>query len=185
MWLGIVGKKQVGKSTVTKYLVNKHRYHEYSFADSLKEMLIRNGLLTREDVYTDGDKSSYARLMLQTIGNIFRKEVSADYWINKVVEKINDDYRNELISDDEVDREYDIVLSDVRHINEANFIKKNSGILIRVIRENNNNALTSFDLHESETEQNSINVDYTIYNDRGIEELEMSILRILNSNTKK
>ncbi len=49
--VGIIGPKQSGKSTLTKYLVEHYGFTRTAFADPLKQALITAFGLTREQVY--------------------------------------------------------------------------------------------------------------------------------------
>jgi hypothetical protein len=94
----------------------------------------------------DGQKDDRGRKMLQDIGSAGR---AYDPWT--WVAKMPTDHP--------------IIIDDVRFINEAEAIKDAGGIVVRIIRP----GLTAMD-HESEIEQSHIIADYTLINDKEIEE---------------
>jgi hypothetical protein len=59
-----------------------------------------------------------------------------------------------------------VIFTDVRFLDEARFIKKAGGIILRVVRD-----LENKDTHSSETETDKITADYTIYNNGSLEDL--------------
>ena len=131
--IGISGKLGSGKDYITNYLMNKiidnykivpdHR----KFADKVKEVtsLITN--LPLEYMYTIHGKNIYVDVFQKTVGElqqiigteIFRS-YDPDFWIKVTL--------NDIENEDNI---Y-IIISDVRFKNEADYIKKHNGILIRI-----------------------------------------------------
>lgn len=179
MIIGITGHKQNGKDTIAKYLINKHEFIQFSFAEPLKE--ISKILFGFTDEQVNGDKKEIIddfwhltpRSVLQFMGTeMFRNQISSlipdighDFWI-KILEKkilsLSPNYRN-------------IVISDVRFPNEVEFIKKYNGIMINVFRNN----LISIDNHPSEQLIDTLKVDYYIPNNGSINELYKVIEKVL------
>ena len=145
MIIGLVGKKETGKSTVAKYLIKKYLFTELAFATELKEMCIRNGLMTHNEAYVK--KTERSRWAMQKVGELFRKEVDKYYWIGKL-------HSTFLITSG------NIVFSDIRHINEAEYVVEHGGTLIKLFR---NTGLV--DNHSSETELDNIVCDFNVDND--------------------
>lgn len=175
--IGLVGKLQSGKTTSSKIIFDYYKkdyniYCQYSFADLLKTMLLKAGLCTEEELWKK--KTDFSRMMLQKIGTeIIRKQVSEDFWTNKMEEKISKTFL------DSPDEKILVVIDDVRFLNEAGLIKKLNGILIRIIRpslEQNKEE----NKHLSETEQDIILSDYEIINDGSLDDLKEKLNKLLN-----
>jgi len=172
MLIGLVGKLQSGKTTLANLI--KEEYSDtilLAFADPLKEMILYAGICTREELWDK--KTDFSRLMLQKIGTeIIRKQVDEYFWIDKIREKIISINKKKLI-----------ILHDLRFLNEANMIKNyfkpRNGTLIRIIRPSLSNDKEENN-HLSETEQDLINVDFTIINDKTIDDLRNEAKKIIN-----
>jgi len=164
MIIGLSGKARTGKSTVSKYLQDKFNFTEYAFADELKFYAEKYGNFTKEELY--GNKTPECRRMLQAIGSVLREEVDKDYWVNKL--------RPTLLY-----ATSNIVISDVRMLNEADLIKEFDGYLIRIERENAN--IEYGKTHISETHLDNYNEwDFIINNNGSIDNLYNGILDIVN-----
>lgn len=168
MLIGISGKKGSGKNTVANIIAKqqvlgntKHNYYDFAFAAMLK-FLLEN--LVDQD--TDFDKNSKNKLglcdnngkiytireLLQLIGTKLR-DIDPDIWI-KALDKDTRGYS-------------DVMITDVRFLNEAEYIKSKGGLLVRINRPN-----LEEDQHISETElDNYSNWDYVIKNDGTMEDL--------------
>jgi hypothetical protein len=96
-----------------------------------------------------------------------RKLHNIDYWINKARTKCVD-----FAKTIEKNGGEDIVFifSDVRYLNEADFIREEmGGRLVRIKRPAQKELIEDFTTkHESETEQERIGVDYTVDNDKSL-----------------
>jgi ABC-type oligopeptide transport system ATPase subunit len=146
--IGLVGKAQSGKSTVANYLVEKYNFKKVAFADPLKEMLLRAGMCSREELYDK--KTDQSRWLMQKIGtDIFRKQVDWNFW-TKIMKKRLCYFRN-----------FDIVIDDIRFHNEADLIRELNGIVIKIEREDHM-ADSKADLHDSEKLLESIYADQNI-----------------------
>ena len=183
--IGITGKKGHGKDTIAEHLVKKHNYIQLSFAQPLKEVCKTLFSFTDEQLYGDHKeiKDKYwgisPREAFQYIGtDLFRNNiknllphVENDFWIICLQSKL--DFLKNNCDD------IKIVISDVRFVNEANFIKKNDGLLIKVIRNFDNNK-TNYNDHISETTISDINADIDIHNNNTINNLYNDIDEIIN-----
>lgn len=161
MIIGIIGKKGSGKTTYTKYILEYWNIDKQekdfmilkSFAEPLKEMIYKANICTKEELWRE--KTEYSRKMMQLIGtDLFREQVDKDFWVKKLFETINWDN--------------DYIIDDVRFLNEAKAIQYFGGILIRLIRPDENEN----DTHQSETEQDNIIEDFTIRNDGDLDQLK-------------
>lgn len=155
MIIGLVGKKENGKTTLAKALQTFLNDGEdanhpiVSFAAPLKNMLIETGICTKGEITYK--KTEHSRKMLQVIGTEIVRKVDPDYWVKEFDRLVNAAKINDFIVDD------------VRFLNEARYIAKRNGILIRVVKsplpEEGNT-----DTHQSEIELESIVSDLEFVN---------------------
>lgn len=180
MIIGLCGKKQSGKSTVAKFLLERG-FHEVSWAYPLKEIIGRElfGLnddqlygseAAKEAIIPDWGYSS--RQILQLVGTeCFRKVIRDDFWVVLGKRRLL-----ELAS-----RGMDVVISDCRFPNEMEAIKSIGGTTLRIIKE----GQVSVDSHPSENSLNSYTTDYTVSAKSGdISGLCGQVLEILNAIQK-
>lgn len=190
--IGFVGKMQSGKTIGAKYLVETQQYTRLRFADGLKRMLI-DGLKVPEE-YIDGDKKNepceelcgrtgrYGQITLGTEWG--RDLVHPNIWVKALErEMINLIHRGHS----------KFVIDDVRFINEAEWLNDiNSdrvGLhsidsrLIKILRKDRGEVLA--EQHRSESEQDNIIVDATIYNDYTLQMYYESINDIVSRKYDK
>lgn len=105
MIVGISGKFRTGKDTVGTHLVNKYGFKQVSFAKKLKEVCA--------DLF---DMEGKNRALLQQVGEKMRL-VDPEVWVKYT-------FRNVNPTDN-------VVVTDVRYVNEYTFLKNINGILIR------------------------------------------------------
>jgi hypothetical protein len=167
MIIGLVGFKQVGKSTAAKHLEENHRFIRHNMKDALvaemKENLWehmleigcaeadRKNFLIAED---DTEETIIARLfeekpplfrtLMQNYGTDVRRKEDDNYWVVQWVEACFKKPR--------------IVVDDVRFLNEAKAVTDMNGIIIRLTRPDIGTGGT----HKSETEQLKITAHHTI-----------------------
>jgi len=162
--IGFCGKMQNGKTTSAQ--LTKSLFPEYricSFASRLKEIAYELGW--------DGVKDNKGRKVLQYLGTEVCRNIDGKYWIYQLHNTIKN---NEF--------EY-VVIDDIRFQNEADFIKKNNGILIHIERRGLIKIL--FDkilgvfgcVHKSEIIPDGI--DFKIKNNNTISYLEKKIENII------
>lgn len=137
--VGISGKKKSGKNTFANFLECDLQSRglivkQYAFADVLKlEVAIATGMpLADIDINKD-----VFRPILQWWGHDFRRKYQGrdNYWVNRLAEKLSEDKYAVDVA----------IVTDVRYPNEAEFIRKMNGHLIRI-----NRTLTGDDQHSSE-----------------------------------
>jgi len=176
--IGLVGKMQSGKTTISQYLNGHYKLLNPSipvikiaFGDLLKHMILQSGLCTKEELW--GVKTEFSRLMLQKIGTeIIRKQVDENFWVNKMRDVLND---LKVQSPTCI-----VIIDDVRFINEASLIQEFGGKLIRINRPSlEQNKVEN--QHLSETEQDNIDVNFTIINDGSIREFENKMDDVLKT----
>lgn len=175
--IGLIGKKKSGKDTIASMMLDiLHDDPEKinvvmttSFAAALKREVCEGCGISYE--YLTEHKDNF-RLILQGWGTNFRRQLCGeDYWVKKVESEIltlnNTDY---------------VIITDVRFQNEADMIRKMSGQLVRVIREETDDYT---DLHPSEEQMDMITPHHTIDNDSDIEALKIRtniLLQEINGN---
>lgn len=135
-----------------------HGWRRRAFADHLKSLAFSFGW--------DGMKDAKGRRLLQDLGMAARA-YNENFWIDQA-------YRG-LTSISENFSKIPMAWTDVRFENEADFIRKRGGIIIRIKRPEQ----ISQDQHESELNQFNIRADYEVVNGGTIEDLHNAILEIL------
>lgn len=176
MLIGFLGKKESGKTTASKFLINELNFTEKSFAEPLKKAC--QDLFLLEEDQINGNKKEEIdkrwgctpRKILQFIGtDLLRNN------INKIMPNIGENIFIDIFKVwYEQNKEKNIVIPDVRFKNEIDFIHSIGGIIIKLDRNNNEN-----DEHESEN-INNLNYDYIINNNKTIENLNKNIIDIYN-----
>ncbi|KKN35452.1 hypothetical protein LCGC14_0783550 [marine sediment metagenome] len=148
--IGISGKKQSGKTTVTDFLELKLQCAgQIAFADYLKEIVcVCFGTVLNKVNGSDEDKNEILscgksiREVLQIIGTDWFRSLDTDCWVRAYKEKVAYDDGEDEESDF---LDYVILTPDVRFPNEVKCIQDLGGHVIRLLRNPHN------DQHESET----------------------------------
>lgn len=136
--IGIVGARGAGKSTIAKYLCERHGWTEMSFADPLKQGVMHMFGLRSEQVYDPDCKEIVdpfwgvsPRDLLQVVGTELMRErlalhfpQTAPVWIRALDRRLQ-----EMDSDDKV------VISDVRFPDEVQYVRERGGEIWYVVRE--------------------------------------------------
>lgn len=165
MIIGLTGQKQAGKTTVSKYLRDYYGFTQLNFKDELiaelKERfpeLLRTILEQRSeyDNYQTIDqlfvtKPPLIRALMQNYGTEVRRKDYDKYWVKRWLDSFKNLSTKRVVTDD------------VRFLNEAEAIKDNGGVIIRVVRLD----LDDDDQHSSETENIMIKEDFTLYSRTG------------------
>jgi len=172
MIIGFIGIKRSGKTTACN-IIKKHRSDVvmHNFKDGLvAEMSAKFPKLLDElgNVYgmtvaeLFATKPPAMRALMQEFGTEVRRGDDKNYWVKK--------WRGRLINEGLV------LVDDVRFHEEANAIKQNNGILIRLERTD----LVDDDNHPSEQIQKEIKSDFTITTSLNQKDyLEKEILKIV------
>ena len=168
MIIGLGFKARAGKDTVATHLVNNYLFTQESFAFPLKEFIGRQICgFNDKQLYgawketIDQEWGRTPRQMLQLIGtDALRKVVHDDFWVIPMKRKLKEHIRNNK----------NVVISDVRFLNEISLIKELGGIVIKIER-HNPDKITG-EKHESEFELENYKFwDYILDNNETLDEL--------------
>ena len=180
MLIGISGKFNSGKDTLTNGILEFYEKQNIEtlhlkFADKLKQVCSIISGTDLEDGYTEKGKEKFIESLNLTLGRFQQllgtnlRSIHPDIWVIPVIDQY-------LKNCNKV-----CVVSDVRFKNEADSIKQNGGILIRInrnIKVNNGRD----PLHISETDLDDYSgFDLVIDNNGTIEELIRKAIDFLES----
>lgn len=162
MIIGITGKKQSGKSTLSKCIKQNYlNFIELNFADPLKNSIKEIFNLSEDQINGDlkeinDTKYNFTpRELMQWMGtDVFRNTFHTQFPNSPPVWISNMEYRLKKLYP-----KNNIIVSDVRFNNEANLIKMYGGYIIKVT--SNDNIYSN---HEAENQ--IINFDYEIINNK-------------------
>ena len=188
--LGLIGKKQSGKSTFAGILEREHCFQQVAFADPLREALLTlNPLIPLKKGFRAGDVSRSVPLswVIEAIGWDRAKEEHPE--VRRLLQAFGTDvgrnlFGKEVWVDRGIDRATDllhfgdVVITDVRFKNEAEAIARHGGHLVRIV---DPNRPDSGDQHRSEVELDGYPTDYVIHNhkDLGLEALEFEARKLM------
>ena len=149
--IGLIGKKGSGKDTTADFLTTRYGFIKRAYADPLKRVCKELFLLEDAQVHdpvlkekVDPRWGKTPRQMMQWMGtDVVRDELGKDFWVRHM-----DMYRR-------LNPTQDIVVTDVRFQNEADWITKNGGVLCRVVRPSTS-SYNNNDQHPSEKELETI-----------------------------
>jgi hypothetical protein len=171
MIIGLTGKKQNGKSTAATYIAEKYGFVRLNFKDALVAEIKERFPNVLEVIIEMMDRSAYDgmnpwtvdrlfkdkppvfRALMQNFGTEVRRRDHEDYWVVKWLKQVQ-----------KIDN---VVVDDVRFLNEAQAVTDMGGHIVRIIRDDYVNT----DTHVSESEMNFIVPDYTIAIKTGEQEI--------------
>lgn len=176
--LGITGEMRHGKSTLTAELVKRYGFTEYAFAQPLKRGCAILFNFTDEQLYQDQKEQVdlrwgiTPRKVLQVVGtDLFRNlihvylpklQLKHTLWIENFIRWQSAQSGN-------------IVVSDVRFMDECEVIQNMNGIVVRIVRPSLINRKDEKHTHASETSTSLLPVNHTIYNDSTLDALSGKI----------
>lgn len=176
MIIGICGHARHGKDTAADFIVKHHGYRKVAFARPMKNAVLAAFPLWTEE-HVDGVLKDVVcpiygikpRSALKSIGDAwgrgdllnyddFAKVTGKSLWINAALAKHDDN----------------LIVSDVRRVNEADAIRSLGGILIMIRRTGYPVDLS----HPSEEEVEHIRPDYVIRNAYTLARYEQDVLSV-------
>lgn len=186
MKIALIGYAKSGKTTASDYIVSKFGYTKVNFKDALVAEMKKNLPRTMQEIinlientkggeyYTGtskgidpdwlfNNKPPVFRALMQEYGTEIRRGDDENYWVEKWKESVQG-IKN-------------LVTDDCRFLNEAQYVRDNGGMILRIIRTD----ITGAGTHASEVEQQSIVADYTVEVGKGEhDKLYAKIDEILN-----
>ena len=172
MLIGLTGYAQSGKDTLAQELVENYGFTRVAFADKIRELLYElnpetmsecGSLRLRTAVddlgWEQAKKIPEVRRLLQDIGLGARKIFGEYFWIEQALKNIPSKYPHGAR----------IVVTDVRFINEADWIKKYENSHIWRVKRPNVGAVNS---HVSESEMDGYKADQIFNNTGTVEDLK-------------
>jgi hypothetical protein len=158
MIIGLVGFKGSGKSEVAKHLVNKHGFILYNFKVAIiREIKEYYPLLLQ--FFSELHEMTIDELMISH--GIMRRQQNSNYWVEQWAKVI-----------DASPGDLNVIVDDVRFLNEYKPIKQRHGSVWRVLRDD----ITSGGSDITETEHLGIEADSILYGKKGeIDDLQKQI----------
>lgn len=172
--IGISGFAHSGKDSFAKFLKKENKDIKItSFAKPIKKIMIKCLGFTKKQVYDQKKKEKIDRFweisprkLMQLIGTeMFRKIFRDDIWI-KVFDKKFRKSKNKFF-----------IIPDVRFDNEAEAIKRNGGVIIKIERKHDN--VVGKD-HESEKGIDEKFIHIKVDNNGSLSELKETATSIIN-----
>lgn len=182
--IAFTGEIASGKSTATRFLINKYNLLEYSFATPLKNIAIILGFNYHQVYGTQEEKLEInqfwkisGRHFMQKFGTevcrdllphiLPEMKLDTSLWI-KLFEKFY--YEN---------KRNNILVSDLRFSNEADAINKLNGFIIKIVRIKSSDIDNEgYNLHPSELQITTIKPHVIIINDGTIDVFKRKVLFI-------
>ncbi len=180
--IGLLGRKRCGKDTLGSYMIEKYDYDRYAFADPIKDILKTMFDLSEHQLNYDKEKIDERwgvspRIILQKFGTEICRNNLENFIPN--IKLDGDTLWVKLFKIFyEKNKDKDIVITDVRFIDEINAIKSFGGKIVKLNRDN-----LEFDGHSSEKDIDNYNpdlIDYTIDNNYTYYDLYSQIDTFLN-----
>jgi len=197
MIIGIGYKARSGKDTLAKFIKEEfekkynRKFYDAAFAFELKNMCKFQFGLNDDQLWGDkkeipderlikylvkaalvgGDIYWTPREIMQELGAFYRK-IDYDFWVKGL---------RKFLQHAKLQGHKDFIITDVRYINEAKFIKSKKGFLIRIERDVENRDQIHGATHESETSlDNYKDFDMYIDNNGDLADLKISSYNIVS-----
>lgn len=165
--IGLHGKAGCGKDFIASQCLND--YFKFALANHFKIDIVRKYLFTYEEVFDT--KPAHVRHRLQQIGTEENRDIfGQDTWVDAAETWLHSIYKANNINK--------FVIADIRFDNEAEWIKRKGGIVIRVDSNRNRIGMDEQALqHSSEAGIREDLIDHIIINDVGtdIESLKWQV----------
>lgn len=177
--IGIAGKARSGKDTAANYLAHKHGLIRYSFATPMKAAIKTMFGLT--DRHVDGDLKETElpwlgvspRRIMQTLGTEWARDtIRQDLWVllaqrewQQMKEPTDDTFHAGMI------------IPDVRFEDEADFIRRNGGLVIHIERD----SAPKIESHKSESGVQPVYGDPIILNNGSLDDLYRAMSEVIQA----
>lgn len=176
--IGLVGHKQSGKDTVWSIVskldasyLTRCKCFRYAFADALK-MEVAEILGVNADNLNAKKNHPLVRHIYQWYGSDYKRAEDKNYWIKHLDFQITQ-FKQAAVPC------INVFVTDVRFLNEAEYIKQSGGILWRIRRRV---ADEVWDPHPSEVEVDKIECDNFIHNDMSVLRLEKEVIDVMKQH---
>jgi hypothetical protein len=182
MIIGLSGKRGSGKDTVATFIQDGEKFWKIKkFASKLKSIAALLTGLSENDMYSQEGKAIFLPDWGMTVGEFqqklgteaIRNGLHSQAWVLALLADYNS--------------EEDWLITDCRFPNEAEAIKAQGGVVIRV--EGNPAGIqgdgTRDDSHPSETALDDYQFDYTIQNNSTLDQLEYNVLVLMGKVVNK
>ncbi len=132
--IGLPGRAGAGKSTVARMLDEHYAFTELALAEPILDMVcslysmagIDGAWAVERSLKEQPTRLGYSyRHLAQTLGTEWGRQLSPDFWLRVLKLRLE---APELEGES-------VVISDVRFPNEAEFITRRGGVLVRVVRD--------------------------------------------------
>lgn len=166
--IGLTAPAGSGKDTVfaiIEELMDSKTVVRVAFGDAVKEEVAEQHSVSVEEI--EENKESF-RNVLQQWGTEHRRKKDPRYWIKQIETEVK-------MLRDNADV---VVITDVRFLNEAEYIKSLGGDVIKIIPSSSHTLIKGSD-HSSETESNYIVPDWLLPNSGSIRQLAESVAFLL------
>lgn len=160
--IGLSGKMGAGKTYLASYMLQNYGFPVVSFADQLKRDLVHMGI-DPDEVYHK--KTPIIRKLMQVYGQAHRYQ-DPDYWLKRGM------YRAQ-----ELQGPHPVVFDDVRFFNEAEAIRQDGGIVVRLV--NTGTKWTGDDPSETDLDDYEDFDHYIVVGNGELEELTSAMDDIL------
>lgn len=168
----ISGKAQNGKDTSAEIFKNELIIRGHSVLVIHQADLLK--YICKAFFNWNGEKDEAGRTLLQRVGTNVIRKVEPDFWVDFIA-KVTGFFKDTW--------DY-IIVPDTRFPNELEKLKANDANIfhVRVIREGFKSPLTEEQQqHPSETALDGIESDFTLINDKGIDDLYGGVVSILDA----
>ena len=186
MIIGITGKKQSGKDTMSDFLIEKYNFVKYGFADPIKEIAKIIFGFNEEQLYgskkevIDNDWGIKPRVFFQKFGTEYGQFIFPQHF-PEIFTNINNKtlwvlvFKKWYLNKIKETPHLEVIINDIRFKHEYECIESLGGYIIRIERN-----IIQEDKHISENEIDNLKVNYTIKNNGTKKELFNKITQILN-----
>ena len=170
MLIGLSGKAGSGKDTAGKFLCDRYKCLHYYFAKPLKEgakimfALTDEQIKNKEQVIEPWGMSP--RKLYQRLGTEVGRGIDVNIWVKNAEMFVRQNAG------------FTVVITDVRFSNEAFWIHNRGGVVINIVREQND---IKENKHSSENGLKPDDIDLTIYNNGTIGDLYKEVENYIQS----